>query len=169
MVSHADLVFAGHQWLRFSVRPRHYVVLSEIASAVHETPDVIGWATGFSTLVECKATRNDFAADRKKSFRRYPETGMGYHRWFLAPKGLLRSEEVPEKWGLAELSGSRILKTKKPAPFLERNWQNEMHLLSSAVRRLDTGQGLQVFVPNAEKPIVVQPGSVRLLAYMEAS
>ena len=169
MISHADLVFAGHQWLRFSVRPRCYVVLSEIASAVQETPDVIGWASGFSTLVECKTSRADFIADRKKTFRRDPTRGMGYHRWYLTERGLLQPEEIPERWGLAELHGSRIFKKKKPEPFFERNWQNEMHLLSSAVRRLDTGQGLQVFVPNAERPIVVRPGPVRLLAYTEAS
>lgn len=94
---------------------------------------------------------------------------MGYHRWFLTPPGLLRPDELPEKWGLAELRGERVYKMKKPEPFFERNMRNEMHLLVSAVRRIEVQKGLQVFSPPLEKPISVHNGHVRLTPYLSTA
>lgn len=140
-------------------------VLAGCASNFWEIPDVIGFHRGLSTLVECKTSRSDFAADAKKPFRRHPETGMGYHRWYFAPRGLLDPAELPEKWGLAEWHRGRVYKVKKPEPFLERATQNETHLLVSAVERLQDSWGLQVFVPVPERVIwAFGPGEeVRLL------
>ena len=70
------------QWLR---RYRCGVVLSEQACVSGEMPDAIGWKDAcHSVLVESKASRADFLADRDKSFRRTPEIGVGSERLGLA-------------------------------------------------------------------------------------
>lgn len=159
--SHADLVHAAHWWLKSS--QRHTAVLSECGSAGFEMPDVIGWLpNGFSSLVECKTTRSDFLADRAKPFRRAPSVGMGYCRWFFVPKGLLKPEEMPEGWGLAELRGARVFKLKKPTPFVDWNQRHEIELLISAVERLTVGFGARVFSPVPEHAIRITGDEVGL-------
>ncbi len=161
MISHRDLVHAAHWWLRGS--QRHTAVLSECGTASFEMPDVIGWTpAGFSTLIECKASRSDFRADRHKPFRRHPAAGVGCHRWYFAPKGMLRPEEMPEGWGLAELRGSRVFKLRKPAPFVDRHLKHECELLVSAVERLTQQHGLRIFVPPAEHAIHVTADEIGL-------
>ncbi|HEX9959843.1 MAG TPA: hypothetical protein VGB00_02855, partial [Pyrinomonadaceae bacterium] len=82
--THAELVAIAREWLK-----THHcsVVVSEITSAASEQPDAIGWRGGNSILIECKVSRSDFLADRKKSFREHLEMGMGDYRYFLAPVG----------------------------------------------------------------------------------
>jgi hypothetical protein len=144
--SHAALVSAAALWLRGS--RRHRVVLTEIGTASFEIPDVIGWlGNGFSTVVEIKVSRSDFAADRRKIFRRHPEFGMGYQRWYFVPRGLLDPREVPENFGLAELRGSRVFRLKNPTPFPTRNVRHEMELLISACQRATENFGLKAFGP----------------------
>jgi hypothetical protein len=94
-----------------------------------EIPDAIGWLrSGVSLLIECKASRGDFLSDAVKPSRRSgkvgvpgspaptapePEIkpprkteGLGAYRFYLTPSGLLRSDELPEGWGLLELRSS---------------------------------------------------------------
>jgi len=113
-VTHSDLVELGRRWLlkssySSSQMKRHSraacpVVVTELVSNSLETPDVIGWAS-VSVLIECKASRTDFLADHRKDFRKIPENGMGDLRYYLAPDGLLKDEEIPEGWG--HLTASR--------------------------------------------------------------
>lgn len=66
-----------------------------------ECPDVIGFgAWGHSVLIECKASRSDFHADKKKKFRKNPTMGMGTQRFYCCPTGLLKTSDLPEGWGL---------------------------------------------------------------------
>ncbi len=94
-----------------------------------EIPDAIGWLrSGVSLLIECKASRADFLSDAVKPSRRSskasvsggPEPsnaeppikpprkteGLGAYRFYLAPSGLLHPDELPEGWGLLELTFS---------------------------------------------------------------
>lgn len=108
-----------------------------------ELPDCMGFRTGVSCLIECKTSRADFLADKKKQFRIDPNKGMGDWRFFLAPKGLLKEDDLPEGWGLLEVSGSRVYKTfgwpsntrwaNKP---FQANKGAECDYLYSALRRL---------------------------------
>lgn len=83
-----------------------------------ETPDAIGYRfTGTmldgTVVVEVKTSRADFLADRKKPHR--ISGGMGDWRYFMAPQGLIKPEELPDKWGLLEVCGkSRIQVTAGP-------------------------------------------------------
>lgn len=96
-MTHADLVTRAARWLRSQGCG---IVLSELTTLVGETPDAIGFRTSGreSFLVECKATRGDFLADRRKPFRR--EGGLGLYRYFLCPPGLIKPADLPARWGL---------------------------------------------------------------------
>jgi hypothetical protein len=136
-VTHAKLVSIAVQWLR---RYRCGVVLSEQACVSGEMPDAIGWKKAcHSVLVESKVSRGDFLADRDKSFRREPESGVGCERYYLAPRGLIRPQELPAGWGLLELSGREVERTKVSAKNLRSaiGFQNEMNLLLASLRRVE--------------------------------
>lgn len=73
--------------------------------------DAIGFRAGVSDegsiLVEVKTSRADFFADRQKRFREIPERGLGHYRYYMAPAGMVAVDELPEKWGLIEIKGSK--------------------------------------------------------------
>ncbi len=77
---HAELCVRGERWLR--TRGCRVVLRDPFKAAVYtgECPDVIGWRDGHSILIECKASRADFLADKGKRFRAEPEIGMGDER-----------------------------------------------------------------------------------------
>ncbi|MGA2425409.1 MAG: hypothetical protein ABSG07_15505 [Terriglobales bacterium] len=136
-MTHARLVSMAVQWLR---RYRCGVVLSEQASVSGEMPDAIGWKRAcHSVLVEGKVSRADFLADRDKPFRQRPEIGVGCERYYLTPRGLLRTEELPRGWGLLEVNGREIEQVKASAKNLrtEIGFQNEMNLLLASLRRVE--------------------------------
>ena len=124
-------------WLR---RYRCGVVLSEQACANGELPDAMGWKKAcHSVLIECKVTRADFLADRAKPVRQNPEKGVGAERYYLAPRGLIRLEELPRGWGLLEVCGREIEVTKRSSKNLRSplGFDCEMNLLLASLRRVE--------------------------------
>jgi hypothetical protein len=131
-VTHAELVDRAATWLRSAWRCR--VVITEMAGG-SQVPDAIGW-TGFaSILVECKTSRGDFANDGKKYHRRAGRL-MGNYRFYLTEAGLLAPDEIPGRWGLAEIRGRRIVKVKQIACDGDAGWRDERALLVSCLQRL---------------------------------
>jgi hypothetical protein len=136
-VTHAKLVSLAVEWLR------HYrcgVVLSEQACVSGEMPDAIGWKRAcHSVLVESKVSRADFLADRDKPFRKKPEIGVGCERYYLAPRGLIGTEDLPTGWGLLEVCGREIERVKPSAKDLRSKvgFENEMNLLLASLRRVE--------------------------------
>lgn len=139
-MTHSDLIAVAVRWLKAQ---GHTVVISDMGSAAPETPDAIGWKSGGSTLVECKASRADFFADSKKHFRRMPHSAMGRLRYYLCPPDLLAASEMPLNWGLlyARERGLSIIKTAPPCADTSR--AQEIDVLCSAVRRLVTADGVR--------------------------
>lgn len=135
---HSLLIEEAAKWLQ----KKCTVVITDMTTAAGETPDAIGWKGWTSTLIECKASRADFHADKMKPFRREPERGMGNLRYFCAPQGMLKAEEMPEGWGLLEWTGKKIIETAKANPQQRTGlgWQDgrnyELELLLSAMRRI---------------------------------
>jgi len=142
--THSLLVDQAARWL---ARKGHSVVITEMSHGGGETADAIGWRGGISTLIECKASRADFFADRHKMFRRMPERGMGGWRYYCAPAGLLKPSELPENWGLLELGATILRETAKPQWIGEHSASHEVGLLVSALRRV---------APKCEKGISVK-------------
>jgi hypothetical protein len=127
-MTHKDLVRKAGAWL--TNNRRCTVVLTELATQNNETPDAIGFfaSGGASILVECKASRADFLADKNKIFRREQERGMGDHRYFLVPAKLITPDELPESWGLLEMHEKQIREVKK-ATYTAANKSAEVVML----------------------------------------
>ena len=136
-MTHPKLVEKAVAWLR---RYGCSVVLSEQSCASGETPDAIGWKRGcHSVVVECKASRSDFLADKDKPFRVKPTIGMGCERFYLASGGIIRADELPAGWGLLELRGREVLMAHRSAEDLRsaRGFRYEMNLLLASLRRVE--------------------------------
>lgn len=106
-MTHNDLCLVAVKWLKRSKSaggPGCHVAVSECRSGwTGEIPDAIGFrAAGGdddgSIVVECKTSRSDFLADRKKAHR--ISGGVGNWRYFMAPEGLISPDELPQGWGL---------------------------------------------------------------------
>lgn len=141
-LNHSQLVAVAAKWLS----KRCVIVVTEIATNASEQPDALGWAyRGHSILVECKASRADFLADAQKSFRRYPQDGIGVQRYFLTMPGLISVGELPPKWGLLEVTGSRVRELAK-SEIHECNNRSEIVVLSSLLRRVgqNAPQGVSI-------------------------
>ena len=134
-MTHEEVVARAVKWLK--TRMRCPVVLSEYATVGNEQPDAIGWKyTGESFLLEAKISRADFLQDKKKLWR----TGvgaLGQHRYYIAPPGLIRTEEIPEDWGLLEVRPKTIKIVKAPRKIIQDSsgMKAEVAMLVSAVRR----------------------------------
>jgi hypothetical protein len=146
-LTHKDLVRKARAWLENTMRCT--VVMSELATRNTETPDSIGfYAGGGSILVECKASRADFLADKNKIFRREEERGMGDHRYFMVSAKLISPEEVPDPWGLIEIYPSERARIVKEAKLATTNKSAEITMLVSVLRRLEISTA--VFVRHEE-------------------
>lgn len=147
---HSDLIPIAYDWV---MKRGCGVAFKELNTITGEYPDVIGFqSSGFSILIEVKVSRNDFLADRKKSFRINPEMGMGTYRFFMCPWGLIKQHELPHGWGLIYVRNFKAtcvyhpyysfnLKGIRPFDksfegFINKNYKNENMLMYSALRRL---------------------------------
>lgn len=141
--SHSDLVNIGYSWL---LKKRCSFAFKELKTHADEEPDLIGFNTIGSFLLEAKASRGDFLADKRKKFRKYPFLGMGDWRFYIAPVGIIKKEDLPRGWGLIEVYPQRVTKVVFN-PFgkgniyskwkkNQKNEKAERLMLISALRRL---------------------------------
>lgn len=142
-ITHADLVKNAEIWLnKRGVR----LTFHELVTSGHEQPDVIGWQGNHSVMIECKASHADFLADKKKSFRRYPEQGMGDYRIYFCPPEVIRISDLPEGWALVYFDGNKTKNIHKINGYSMNQWmdtlpfrgnkQAELKMMYSALRRL---------------------------------
>jgi hypothetical protein len=143
--AHDRLVRVGEKWLR---RQNCGVVLRQDFRTFVETgeqPDVIGWRNTISILVECKASRADFLADKRKPFRADPSKGLGDWRFYLCAEGLISVRELPAGWGLLHERNGRVkavagvpdhIGWAGERPFAS-NKVRELQMLYSALRRVE--------------------------------
>ncbi len=155
-ITHKDCVKRMSLWLRNS--RRHAVVLAERnIPSVSEQPDVFGWVgNGESTLIECKVSRADFNADKNKVFRRYDESGVGDFRYFAAPSGVLKAEDMPDGWGLLEITEYQV-RERKPAILKRANKSAEVAMLIACIRRLELSATVFVRHEGDEEPRSAKP------------
>lgn len=143
-MTHDKLVIRAERWLKTMGCGVVFNDNFRTGNITGEQPDAIGWRDGLSLLVECKASRSDFLADKKKPFRLAPTMGMGDWRFFMCPPGLIQADELPEGWGLLYAHPRKIEKAhgvppnahwwgKKP---FEGNKRAETQLMYSALRRI---------------------------------
>lgn len=140
-VTHSELVSIAAKWLA----KKCAVVITEL-NTVGECPDAIGWQGNHSTLIECKVSRNDFLKDKNKSFRFQRFQGVGLHRLYLAPKGIIEVSELPKGWGLLELLDGKVRQIKPSDHFEDSNHRHEINLLLSSIRRIGRNSPVGVSV-----------------------
>lgn len=148
--THQQLVDIAARWLGNTVGCD--AVLAELVlnsySTSREIPDAVGWKFGSSSiLIECKTSRSDFHADREKTFRKVQKLGIGRHRYYMAPRGILNAADmqvfddhkgfVPTGWGLLEVDKAhRVHKVVECDHFFQRNEKHEIAMLVGALRRV---------------------------------
>lgn len=99
---HSELVHIGEIWLRKNIRLP--IVLTEMkCSGSREQPDVLGFNSNCSFMIECKTSLSDFKKDFKKPERMGLLNGVGNYRIYLAPKGIIKPELIPSGWGFLEV------------------------------------------------------------------
>lgn len=121
------------------------VVVTELSTACHETPDAIGFYgnTAQSILVEVKVSRADFLADRDKDFRVFQSMGMGDLRYYACPEGVVRPEDDLGNWGLLEIH-ERKIKMMRESKEHQANKRSELKLAVSVMRRLEIATAVYV-------------------------
>ena len=83
VTDHASLVALGARWLKRQGFP---IVWTEISAAnCREQPDVVGFRTHCSAIIEAKASRSDFLTDRFKPERGGRRAGIGLYRFYICP------------------------------------------------------------------------------------
>lgn len=97
-MSHGELVERALDWL---ASRRCAPIFNNCASCA-EIPDAIGWSSSYkhhgSLVIECKASRSDFYADKKKRFIwKHPEHGYQYPPSRLPQKEAEEMGLVPEE------------------------------------------------------------------------
>jgi hypothetical protein len=160
-ILHSALIDMGYRWLLRSHNgndnngmgylPACGIVLKDYKSYSDAIPDVIGFASRHSVVIECKASRKDFLADSRKGHRDIRNNHqLGNYRFFLTPFGMIDTAELPENWGLLVTSGKQIM-IVKAASFLTHPEIRcaEYTLLYSMLRRLE----LRHLLSDIQKPL----------------
>jgi hypothetical protein len=144
-MTHADLVTAAYRWVLKNTKCRIAFREYKAGTLNKEEPDVIGFGHhGFSVVIECKASRADFLADKAKQFRADPDKGMGLQRYYCCPSGLLNKIEMPRLWGLIYVDDNhRAFVAHDPYETEDgivrqfvRDQVSEAQIMFSALRRL---------------------------------
>lgn len=159
--THQELCRLAVKWLQRAPGrngPACQVAFSEAKCGWNgEIPDAIGFRTAAedegSVVVEVKTSRSDFIADRAKAHRQDPVSGMGMYRYYLAPEGLIAVSDLPELWGLVEVSYRGVMsvraghvmhsRAQQPAWRHERSVAREWLLLASMLSRVGDVEALQ--------------------------
>ncbi|WP_186214505.1 hypothetical protein [Burkholderia gladioli] len=109
---HSDLIEWAVRWLR---RNGFVVMATEISClGVREQPDAIGFRSTCSVVLEAKASRADFLADRRKPERAPNANGLGVYRFYICPEGLIQPDELPPGWGLLYVADRKIVEVLRP-------------------------------------------------------
>jgi len=108
---HDSLVRLGARWLR---KNGFGVVATELdAAGCRERPDVIGFRSSCSAIIEVKVSRSDFMADSRKP-ERNGAPGVGVYRFYLAPVNVIGIDELPPRWGLLHEQNGRVVEVLRP-------------------------------------------------------
>lgn len=138
-MKHSELIDIGAKWLN-KIAPnctyRCPFVVNDLVTFTPETPDIFGFTSGGTVLIEVKVSRSDFLVDKKKPFRRVEKKGMGISRLYLCPEGIIKISDLPEKWGLLWVDDAGVITIQKDSVGCDVDWSAERSLMYSIIRRL---------------------------------
>lgn len=161
VMDHVDLVLRAEKWLKQIGCGVVFNDRFQASVSTGERPDAIGWRSGVSFVVECKVSRADFLADKRKRFRIDPSQGMGDWRLILCPLELIHPSEVPDGWGLLWATEKTVQRIHgvppgnahwmQKKPFMG-NKDAEMVVMYSALRRMAISGHLdEVYTPVTDR------------------
>ena len=148
-MTHDELVMRAVKWLKTPVSARNPVPISEydkmhykpacgvaipelVSGNYGEIPDAFGWDRDNSWLIECKTSRADFLADRRKL-----RTGIGEYHFYMCPPDLIKPIEVPGEWGLLYCYPKKVSVVIWAGRRRDRNIRGEMAMMYSLLRRCE--------------------------------
>jgi hypothetical protein len=145
-VTHAELVTIARRWLWDTQQCSP--ILCEPSVGYGESPDAIGWKLNYhkamSIVVECKASRSDFHADRDKPSRK-TTMGVGAFRYYLCTgPDIIHGDDLQGLgWGLLYADKGQVAEVLWPTPYTgaRRDVITEMRLLGGAVQNLEVKAG----------------------------
>ena len=135
---HSELINIGKKWLK-NQGGKFWscgVVFTEIVTVNTEIPDIIGFSSSGSVVIEVKSSRTDFLRDKNKMFRKHPYMGMGGYRFYLCPTDIIKEKDLPEKWGLVYVNENGKARIIVKPEYQERNIKAEFTYMYSIIRRL---------------------------------
>ena len=115
-MSHTECINRVASWLRQQHQSYSSLRCKIIFKEPHgyniskEYPDVLGTGMKNDINIECKVSRQDFIKDGKKRHN-HP---FGNYKFYACPEGLIKPEEVPEKFGLIYVDRKTCKVIKKP-------------------------------------------------------
>lgn len=113
-LTHSELVDLAARYLNYE---GYEVILTEPGYR-SELPDAIGFKSGYSCLIECKASRSDFLRDKKKPHRNGTVKGVGSERIYLTNPNVANVHDLPPKWKLMWAVNENELLLINPFPIL---------------------------------------------------
>lgn len=136
-MTHRNLCIKAARYLRSKgIHPFHKGQYSVCElERIGECPDAFAWGGSSTQLIEVKVSRNDFLSDKKKLWRQRPEIGLGRFRSYLCPAELIKTEELPETWGLLYADDKGKITEVVKAEHQPSNHMEEINLITSILRR----------------------------------
>lgn len=110
--------------------------------------------------VEIKVSRSDFQRELDRPTKRGWVEASCAECWFCTPKGLLRPEEIPARWGLLEAVGDGLKLRAKVKPAQDPEKRPDHELWVSIVRQAAEKEGR--LLESAEHFLDVQGASMSL-------
>jgi hypothetical protein len=162
--SHDRLVKHAIRWLLG--RGGCSIAFSEFSTSAFEIPDAIGWKSRWSKVIECKTSRADFFADRRKPTVRISKIAMGSERYYMVPTGLVAADEILDGWGLLYISKNRVTIVKPSEVFRNRYCMGEIGFLVSMLRRIKIQEMNLKIIPNEGVPRDVLNQKIKSYDYM---
>jgi hypothetical protein len=121
--------YAAPQWAAFREVELRGRRIDLVAMGLWERTRNVGFrAIG----VEVKVSRADFMRELDAPDKRAPAEKLMHECYFATPQGLVRLDEVPEGWGLLEVSAAGLKRTKAPT---QRRPEPTWELCSAIARR----------------------------------
>lgn len=138
-ISHNELSKVVAKWLKKhpqnAIVPNCSKVAVNMKTIEQEIPDVIGWNSWSSIMIEVKVNRSDFLQDFKKPFRIDPRKGVGQYRYYCCPPEIISVNDLPDKYGLLYLNEKGDIDIIKVAEIQESNLKAERNMLLSLLNR----------------------------------
>ncbi len=106
-LTHSDLILIGSRWLK-TVKKMPVVATELTVSGSREIPDVLGFRSTLSILLEAKASRGDFLRDKHKPERNGTLVGLGNYRAYICEPGVIEAEDLPPRWGLLHVINKQV-------------------------------------------------------------